>query len=358
MFSLVFALLTSFGLTLLVPKFLYRFAPFLYLEDVPDERKRHIGKIPMVGGLSIFIGLLSGGIFVPSILPPLKTPLLFAFLLLLLGALDDARNIRAGWRLIVQLLIILFFLYFSGLRLYSFGNLFFSGDLVFFTMSGLVTLLAFCAGINAFNMIDGVDGLAALMGLVALLAMACLFYPSVPELFFFCLLFISGLFAFFLMNISFFSSRKKIFLGDAGAMFLGFMIAFLLIRASQGEMIGEKTVMRPITCVWLIAVPLMDMVGVMLRRIIRRQSPIQGDRNHLHHLLLNLGLSHSKVLMVMGCVAALFAGAGLLGEVYKISECRMFGAYLVFFVIYLFFVRWLSKHLEKKNTADTGEPSP
>ncbi|MDL2286888.1 hypothetical protein LJC24_05610 [Desulfococcaceae bacterium OttesenSCG-928-F15] len=315
---------------------------------MPNERKRHKGKIPMIGGLSIFIGLFAGGLVVPFYITALKIPLFFAFLVLMLGALDDALSIPAGWRLIIQILVVLLFLYVSGLRLFSFGNLFFNGEIVFVTMSGLLTVLAFCAGINAFNMIDGIDGLAALMGLVALVSMGVLFFPSFPDYFVLCSLFGSSLLAFFFMNLRPFSSKKKFFLGDAGSMFLGFMISFLLIQASQGQLPGAEIVMRPITCVWLIAIPLMDMVYVMLRRACRLQSPIQGDRNHLHHLLVDLGFSHRNVLFLMGCMAIFFAGVGLWGEIHKIPEGWMFFSYLFFFGFYLFLAVWLSRRLVKK----------
>lgn len=345
LFSFFLPLTVTFGITLLASVLLGWLAPFLRLEDLPDERKHHTGKIPMVGGLAVFMGIFVGCLLAPSLLGEIKTPFLFAFLILLLGVLDDTLNIRPDLRLLIQMLLILSFLYVGGLRLYSFGDLFFRGNFVFYTMSGLVTLLAFCAGINAFNMIDGMDGLAALMAFVPLVALACLFYPVFPAYSFFCFLLCASLFAFFLMNLHFFPSVKKIFLGDAGSMFLGFILSFLLIRASQGHAPGDGVVIRPITCVWLIALPLMDMVSIMLRRLLKGRSPLCGDRNHLHHLLTDLGLSSWKVLGTMGLLSIFFAGLGIAGELCKIHEGRMFLLYLFFFGFYFFGVARLSKRV-------------
>lgn len=351
----IFAPTASFGFTFFASTCLCGCVRFLRLEDVPNDRKRHAGKVPMVGGLSVFSGLLVGSILVPSLTVTLKIPLFFGFLILLLGAMDDAWNIRPDLRLFCQVIIILCFIYVSGLRLFSFGDLLFGGDIVFMTMSGLFTLLAFCAGINAFNMIDGIDGLAALMGIVALASMAFLFYPSMPDYFLFNILLCSSLLAFFCRNLGLFPLIRKIFLGDAGSMFLGFILAFLLIQGSQEQIFEGNPVMRPVTCLWLIAIPLMDMVGIMLRRILRGQSPIRGDRNHLHHLLLDMGFSQGKVLLVMGMASVFFASVGILGEVYNIREGFMFFSFLFFFVLYFLLVAGLLKSVAKRKANTAGK---
>ena len=98
---------------------------------------------------------------------------------------------------------------------------------------------------------------------------------------------IVALAAYLLFNLSLFGARNKIFMGDAGSMVIGFSVLWLVLLATQ----GPQAVMRPVTALWLIAIPLMDMVTVMVRRLLRRQSPFKAGRDHLHHILMRRGLN-------------------------------------------------------------------
>ena len=110
------------------------------------------------------------------------------------------------------------------------------------------------------------------------------------------------------LNLGFpFGGRKKVFMGDAGSMLIGFTVIWVLLQGTQ----GSKAQMTPVTALWLIAIPLMDMTCIMIRRIRKGVSPFKPDREHLHHICLRAGLSSHQALVVICGVATLLAVAGI-----------------------------------------------
>jgi UDP-GlcNAc:undecaprenyl-phosphate GlcNAc-1-phosphate transferase len=137
-------------------------------------------------------------------------------------------------------------------------------------------------------------------------------------------------------------------MGDAGSMMIGFTIIWLLLSATQNS---NTEIMRPVTGLWLIALPLMDMIVVMARRIIQGRSPFRPDRDHLHHLCLRLGLTNIHTLIVICTVATLLAGFGVFGEITRIPEAIMFTIFLGTFAAYalLLLKYWPQRITEKDN---------
>jgi UDP-GlcNAc:undecaprenyl-phosphate GlcNAc-1-phosphate transferase len=131
-------------------------------------------------------------------------------------------------------------------------------------------------------------------------------------------------------------------MGDAGSMMIGFTVIWLLLGASQT---ASDTIMRPVTGLWIIGLPLMDMTAVMYRRIKRGRSPFRPDRDHLHHICLRLGLGKYQTLFVICGLAAIFALAGVLGEYAQIPEFIMFFGFLICFAIYSYvlMINWPSR---------------
>ena len=121
-------------------------------------------------------------------------------------------------------------------------------------------------------------------------------------------------------------------MGDAGSMMIGFTVIWLLLGVSQTG--SSEPLMRPVTALWLIAVPLMDMTAIMIRRIRRGDSPFKPDREHLHHIFQRMGLSSKQTLIVICLIATLYAAFGIYGEIKNISEATMFVIFLSCFVLY------------------------
>jgi UDP-GlcNAc:undecaprenyl-phosphate GlcNAc-1-phosphate transferase len=121
-------------------------------------------------------------------------------------------------------------------------------------------------------------------------------------------------------------------MGDAGSMMIGFTVIWLLIGASQTP---GNPMIRPVTALWLIALPLMDMVAIMIRRVKQGKSPFKPDREHLHHICQRLGCSPIQTLVLICAIAAAFAGIGIIGEIFAIPEFLMFYSFIAMFTAYL-----------------------
>ncbi|MBY5947438.1 UDP-N-acetylglucosamine--undecaprenyl-phosphate N-acetylglucosaminephosphotransferase [Photobacterium rosenbergii] len=312
---------------------LRRVAIAINLVDKPSIRKQHLGSIPLVGGIAIFTTV---SLFLSGAQSPIFSTSLFLLcsgLLVLTGALDDKFDISVKSRLLVQLAVTLIMFNFCDIHLSTLGKIIGWGELSFGdAASFIITFLAVAGAINAFNMVDGIDGLLGGLATITFSSMAYLFYVSGDiALYQFCLLIVFATMPYLLLNLGFpFGTRMKIFMGDAGSMFIGFTVVWLLLSGSQ----STESSFRPVTALWLIALPLMDMAAIMIRRLRKGQSPFKPDREHLHHICQRIGLSSKMTLLTICCIAAGLASIGILGEKYNISESIMFMSFILMFAGY------------------------
>jgi UDP-GlcNAc:undecaprenyl-phosphate GlcNAc-1-phosphate transferase len=192
-------------------------------------------------------------------------------------------------------------------------------------------------------MSDGLDGLAASLALVTLGALGVLAWRGDAHRGVGVLLLLAlVLLPFLAFNLRR-SGRALVFMGDAGSMFLGFALAWFLIQFSQ----GEHRLMAPVTALWIFALPLIDTVAMMARRVMLGRSPFLADREHFHHLLLAAGLSEKQTLALMVLLALAAAGVGLTGEVLAVPEPWMFVGFAALFGLHFWVVMraWRSKRL-------------
>ncbi|MEZ9713359.1 UDP-N-acetylglucosamine--undecaprenyl-phosphate N-acetylglucosaminephosphotransferase [Vibrio cyclitrophicus] len=302
------------------------------LVDKPNERKLHNGAIPLVGGISISLSISQYLVTHPNVIPHSEVFLASIAALIVIGALDDKFDISFKIRLIVQAILSICMMYFADLQLENIGNLFGLGDLHLGFLSPVITILAVIGAINAFNMVDGIDGLLGGLAIVTLGAIAILLkVDSQHGLAYLCVVFIVAIIPYILMNLGILGRERKVFMGDAGSMMIGFTVIWLLLGASQDP---SESLMRPITALWLIAVPLMDMAAIMFRRVRRGVSPFKPDREHLHHIFQRLGCTPRQTLAIICAIASSFAGFGIYGEFLKVPESTMFILFLVCFASY------------------------
>ena len=302
------------------------------LVDKPNERKLHNGAIPLVGGISISLSISQYLVTHPNVIPHSQVFLASIAALIVIGALDDKFDISFKIRLIVQAILSICMMYFADLRLENIGNLFGLGDLHLGFLSPVITILAVIGAINAFNMVDGIDGLLGGLAIVTLGAIAILLkVDSQHGLAYLCVVFIVAIIPYILMNLGILGRERKVFMGDAGSMMIGFTVIWLLLGASQDP---SESLMRPITALWLIAVPLMDMAAIMFRRVRRGVSPFKPDREHLHHIFQRLGFTPRQTLAIICAIASSFAGVGIYGELLKVPESTMFILFLGCFASY------------------------
>ncbi|MEQ9564711.1 MAG: MraY family glycosyltransferase, partial [Pseudomonadales bacterium] len=208
-----------------------------------------------------------------------------------------------------------------------------------------ITVLAIVTAVNAFNMIDGIDGLAASLAITTFASLALIFgiYGMHSELVI-CLAFIGSIIPFLLANFPLWPFRQKIFLGDAGSILIGFCIVWLMIDGSQppDRANPESRAFYPVTAMWLVGVPLFDLMSVSIRRMLRGESPLKGDRDHIHHLLQRMELSPRVCLL--SCVALELA-LSLIGITFEVvrQEALSFGFFWLAFIGYHVASTFLSK---------------
>ncbi|QYJ88693.1 UDP-N-acetylglucosamine--undecaprenyl-phosphate N-acetylglucosaminephosphotransferase [Shewanella halotolerans] len=314
--------------------FVYRkLAKKIGLVDKPNERKLHVGQVPLIGGISIFTAIMLNICLVFDITSNVILYMICSTVLIVLGALDDRFDLSFKARLVVQAAISMAMILIGYKSLYYFG--FIAGDeaLILPTfVSYVVTIFAVIGAINAFNMVDGIDGLLGGLALVTFAALGYMFYGAGQiALAHFCLLLMVAMLPYILLNLGFpFGRRFKVFMGDAGSMFIGFTVIWLLIEASQ----DQQEVIRPVTALWFIGLPLMDMVCIMSRRIKKGQSPFKPDREHLHHICQRVGMSPRVSLLVICLIATMMAAVGVWSEYLEINETVMFVSFLLVFALY------------------------
>lgn len=307
------------------------------LVDLPNHRKQHVGAVPLIGGIAIFIGVLLSSLITLPQNTSLLVLLCCCAAIVSLGVIDDSKDLSPWLRLGIQALLTITLCKVTGVTLHNFGNLIGFGDISIRWFDMLITVIAICGAINAYNMMDGIDGLAGSMAMISFIGLAILFHDINPLLANFSQLFILALIPYLCANLSLFSIKRKIFLGDAGSMLLGFVIGFMVIFGSQQT--DSFNAFRPVTALWIIGLPLMDMVGIMTRRILKGQSPLRADRNHLHHILMHAGFTPKESLSIMIIVGLVMVTIGILGEYFHMQEVVMMTLFLCVFIAYLFSLR-------------------
>ncbi|MBD2814356.1 UDP-N-acetylglucosamine--undecaprenyl-phosphate N-acetylglucosaminephosphotransferase [Xenorhabdus sp. Flor] len=302
------------------------------LVDKPNYRKCHHGVIPLVGGISIFFGICFGFAITKEFIPHKWVYLSCAGALVFVGALDDRFDLSVKIRATIQALVGISMMYFSGLKLESLGDAFGPWEMVLGPFSYVVTLFAVWAAINAFNMMDGIDGLLGGLSCVSFGALGILLYEiGNTALAFWCFVFIAGILPYIFLNLGLLGKRFKVFMGDAGSTLIGFTIIWLLTEVTQ----GENRSINPVTALWIIAIPLMDMVAIMYRRLRKGMSPFSPDRQHIHHLIMRAGFTSRQAFVLITVAAALLAGVGIIGERLSfVPEWVMLALFLLAFILY------------------------
>ena len=330
---LIISLITSLCVTWIALHLLKPVAHRARLLDIPQGRKQHTGVVPLIGGMSIFVGVAVAALLTLPSDPALGTWLLCALGIVLLGVADDAEDLPVKLRIVMQTLLTLALCIGTGLSLGNLGNLLGLGEIDLGVFSYPFTVLIVLGIINAFNMIDGIDGLLGSVSMVSLLSLVLLFSLSTHAIeLSVSVMFLAALFPYLLNNLVLPPFKQKIFMGDAGSMLIGLTISWLLIEGTQDP---SDAAFRPVTALWLIGLPLMDMVRVILVRLRDRRSPFAAGRDHLHHLLLEIGMSKCAAMLTMAMLAALLASVGIVTEHLHTSESVMFYGFLLTFLAYL-----------------------
>lgn len=329
-------------ITFLVLPRLMHIASHIGLIDHPLKRKAHKEPKPLIGGIGMMIGIsISMLLFVP--LQHLRGFYAGLLLLALTGFLDDFRELGPRRKFTAQILAAIFMVYFSNLTLHYFGDLLAFGPIYFDRSAILLTIFSTVGVINAINMIDGVDGLAGGISLVAFSSFALLAYHcGRPELLLLSIAFCGALIAFLRYNWH----PATMFMGDAGSLTLGFAITFIAISLTQ----HNQSLTPPVAPLMIIAVPIVDTLTIMIKRMMKGRSPFHADRAHLHHILLRSGLTPGQTSAVMITASAFFASLGIIGTIYNLPEYWLFYLFIFYFILYFissFYVKEMFRYMKK-----------
>jgi UDP-GlcNAc:undecaprenyl-phosphate GlcNAc-1-phosphate transferase len=337
---MIVAALTAFCFAFIAIKLFKPIAIDVGLVDKPNARKRHQGQVPLIGGISIFVAVLAASLlWLPNTLE-LRMYLIASAMMVFIGALDDKYDLRVRIRIVGQIIIASLMIYGVGGYISNLGNLFGLGDIQLGPIGIVFTYLAIIVVINAYNMVDGIDGLIGSLSLNTFTAIAVLFlmngnqgYLTYP------LILATATLPYLMFNLGYFKKySKKILMGDAGSMFIGLSVIWLLSIGTQ----GENASFRPVTALWICAIPLMDMLAIVMRRYRKGKSPFKPDRDHLHHILQRAGLSSRQTLIVISITSVVMSLIGVLGEYFKVAESIQLVSFVLIFILYNKYARHFS----------------
>ena len=315
---LVNSMFIFFGTLLLVMYFIRKviyISHQKHLFDEPTEsRKIHIGQTPNLGGIAIFTAMM----FATCVMLSFTTIayvnyLSFSCLLLFItGLTDDLVGMDPYKKIGAQFVSALALTLFSGFRITSFYGLFGIHEIPF-ALSIIVSVVLIVYLVNAFNLIDGINCLAASIGLLTSAILAFYFWSLHDTGFMFlCIAMCGCLIGFIYFN----RTPARIFMGDTGSLFLGFFVAIIAIHFLEGsKSVPNASIVQysaPSLVLALLIIPVYDTLRVFIIRIARRQSPFLADRNHIHHQLLSIGLSHLQATGVLVIVNAISIAMALL----------------------------------------------
>jgi UDP-GlcNAc:undecaprenyl-phosphate GlcNAc-1-phosphate transferase len=306
--------------------------------DQPDDRKHHRHPVPMTGGIAMCAAFCLS-LPLASVKPEAYPVLLASLMILtLVGAYDDLRCVSPATRFLFQsMAVLLITLNDDQIVLSNLGNLLGWGNITLGWLAIPFTLFAVVGVINAFNMMDGLDGLAGGLALIAsgwLLALNLT--APVPDhhasnALLLLAMVVIGFLCFNLRHP--WRVRASVFMGDSGSTMLGFALGWFMVSLSQ-NCASQAAVMLPMTAVWILAVPLLDTITVMIRRLCAGQNPFNADRQHLHHLLIHYGYTDGQATALL-LVCALITGAfGMAAHRWNVPEFVQFYGFMAVFLLY------------------------
>ena len=314
---MIFAFIVSFAFTFATTPLVRRFAFKIGAIDIPkDNRRMHKKPTPRIGGLAIIFGFTVATLCFAQPSRQLYGTLAGAAIIAVMGVIDDCKNLPAKLKFVIQIIAALVVVFAGDIKIDVFTNPNFLSDNPYWVLpewlSVTLTVIWIVFITNAVNFIDGLDGLAA--GVSAIMSISLVFISIRVGEYSIAILGIAlmgSCFGFLPFNFN----PAKIFMGDTGATFLGFMLATLSI---QGVFKSYAVISFAVPLL-ILGLPLFDALFAMIRRILRGQSPMTADRGHLHHRLVDMGFSQKQTVFilyaisgVLGITAVLLAESGVL----------------------------------------------
>ncbi len=364
---------SSFLLFLLVGSIIHLLIRHLFKKrnfvDAPDGiKKQHTLAVPISGGLSfglsyclfVFVGILifyfnlndALNIKLPVIGYGPNFPffsfiilLLLSFVLLIICLIDDLISLPVWVRLFAQISCSVLFIQLGGVSLINLGSLLGSGEIILQEYVAFIFTIFCIVGVtNAFNWIDGIDGFFSSQVLLALLGMMILS----GRISVFHIAFLSAISPYIVMNLGLLGDKFKVFIGDHGAMMIGFLIAGSLVLLSQATEGIYVERIRPVDALWCVGLVLLNALRVIWKRLIKKTSIFSSDREHIHHYFLDLGYSTEKTLIIVSSVSLIIFSLGIVFALLKVPEWISLLTFLGIFLFWNFFSKSIYSKLMKQ----------
>lgn len=302
-FRVLLIVFTICGLTTFYVHFVKKIAFHIGAIDVPNARKVHIKPMPRLGGLGIFLGFLTGYILFcePSTL--MNSILIGSFIIVLTGMIDDIKPLSPKYKLIGQIIAASIVIFYGNVLLVNIDA--FGFYIKFSWLSYPLTLMFILGCINCINLIDGLDGLAGGISAIYFLTIGIIatFMGSRGLDFVLCYVMFAACLGFLFHNFY----PAKIFMGDSGSMFLGFIIAVIALLGFK-----NVTLSSLIIPLLVLAIPILDTLFAIIRRKLKGEKISTPDRFHIHHQLLNRNFSQRTAVIIIYLIDLLFASASII----------------------------------------------
>jgi len=319
------------------------------LFDEPDARTVHNYSIPTLGGLAIFSGFTVSSLFFCDItlIPELKYIIAGTIILFFIGIKDDILVIAPITKLLGQIFVTFIIIFFTDIELTNVHGFFGIFEIPRFIGFPL-TVFVFLAIINGFNLIDGIDGLSASIGVVSASSLGLWFY--LVEEYQYAILSVSvigALIGFLRYNV--FSKNNKIFMGDTGSLILGLIISILIIKFNEMNIKHDFEYSKygaPAISIAILTIPLFDTLRVMFIRFFQRKPLFKPDRQHIHHIFLEIGLSHKLAVFIISIINILFIIAAMLLHNYM-GIRRLILVFLLAAMIVFYIPVWIKNRKKK-----------
>ena len=279
------------------------------LMAVPETRSMNTKNTPNLGGVGIFIAfslsiMILGGLksFEQFHIGQLLLLLAAITIMFFLGVKDDLIGISPRKKFLGQALAAVLVILITDVRIHNLDGLFGIWELPYI-VSVLISLLFFVFIINAFNLIDGIDGLAGTIAIIASTVFGFFFLLQGDHLLMLIsFILVGALLAFLRFN---FSEKNKLFMGDSGSLFIGFLLTYqsiCFLGMNTAESIWFTMPNKPVLILAILSFPILDTFRVFIIRIKQKRSPFSADKNHIHHRLMCLGISHKQCTLMLALV--------------------------------------------------------
>lgn len=307
--------------------------------DRPGGRKQHHHDVPLIGGIAIFCGFAAALWSLPFSLKPYYALFAGGGLLLVMGIIDDFRELNSKLRLVGQIIAVLLMIFWGHIQVESFGDLLFFGNINLGLWGIPVTIILVVGFLNAMNMLDGQDGLAGGIAFGQVLLLSYLCWHIHHRDFAVLALFGALLLVFLAFNMRTpWRRHAAIFLGDAGSTFIAFTVAWFAI--STGE---SGDIVKPAIILWILGFPVFDLLQVCFARLQQKKPLLLPSRDHFHHLLQANGVDATTSTWAMIMVSFALGLTGILLNYFQVQEGWQLLAWLCIFISYLGIVKFMRK---------------